>query len=334
MRVGVIDSSICNLDVISKNIKEHIILTQDHKNNKELQHADYVCNTIIKENSDVNIVLISIIDNQNKSTISLLIKALDILLNKNVDIVNISLGIESTEKSDLVNKLYRLCANFRKRKIPIIASYSNLHINTYPAAFDNVIGIDSTSNNIPSYNLCTIDRCNMNIKFNIDTIEFFIGSKKFQRGNSFITAIISGLCSNYKIKNIEDIFDIVEFSFKECVKNIFYFPKFNLTNSNVLRIYDSNKRSDFSKYNLVDVENEVYIKTFLDSLNINSFNESYDLIVLDLHEIISSSTLKEIFNQSKDIFKSRSIISYTSIPNIHFRLSLQKENIHIKTLTL
>ena len=90
----------------------------------------------------------------------------------------------------------------------------------------------------------------------------------------------------------------------------------------------------FSKYNLVDVKNEVYIKTFLNSLDINSFNESYDLIVLDLHEILSSSILKEIFKQSKDMFKSRSIISYTSIPNIYFRLSLQKENIHIKTLTL
>lgn len=334
MRVGIIDSSICKLEDLYKNIKEHIILTDYNGNNTELQHADYVCNTIIKENRDVNIVLISIINKHNKSNVSLLIKALEILINKNVDIVNISLGIESTENSDLVSKLYMLCSNFKKRKIPIIASYSNLHINTYPAAFDNVIGVDSNSDNIPSYNICTIDRINMNIKFNIDTIEFFVGSKQFQRGNSFVTAIISGLCSNYNIKNIEDIFDIVESTFKEDITNIFYFPKTNITNSNVLKIYDSTKKSDFNKHNLVSVKNEVYIKTFVDLLNRNVFNESYDLIILDLHNPVSLSTLKDILKQYKDIFKERWIISYTSIPNIYFRLSLQKEHIYIKALTI
>lgn len=55
-----------------------------------------------------------------------------------VDIINLSLGLSMT---DNINALYDACEKLRKKGIILISAFDNTGSMSYPAAFDNVIGV-------------------------------------------------------------------------------------------------------------------------------------------------------------------------------------------------
>lgn len=58
------------------------------------------------------------------------------------DIINVSLGVNTLEKKGV---LYRVCEKIASTGTVIVAAFDNSGAFSYPAVFDNVIGVTSSS---------------------------------------------------------------------------------------------------------------------------------------------------------------------------------------------
>lgn len=98
-------------------------------------HAEYVCACIWLENPEAEIVLYNIIGNQKRKG-QLLYNSLSEIMSENiVDIVNVSAGVEI----EFPQELYDIC--HINSRIRIVSAHANSGKISYPAAFDNVIGV-------------------------------------------------------------------------------------------------------------------------------------------------------------------------------------------------
>lgn len=97
--------------------------------NFPFSHAEYVCACILLENPTSEILLYNIIGGNAGNEGELLYRSLEALIEKNVDIINISLGVEIPFSKEL----YDLC---KKSPVPIVAAHAN---NNQTASFFGVL---------------------------------------------------------------------------------------------------------------------------------------------------------------------------------------------------
>ena len=57
-------------------------------------HAEYVCSFILKENPEAEIILVPIVRKNKKSTVLDMIEGIELLIEEQVDIINMSIGDE------------------------------------------------------------------------------------------------------------------------------------------------------------------------------------------------------------------------------------------------
>lgn len=97
------------------------------------------CASIVKnEYNDVGLLVIKVMDKNGRTNIQVLEEALKNLIDTDVSIINLSLSIVKSEK---VKDLYDICSELKKRKKIIVASLANGYEESYPAVFDNVLGV-------------------------------------------------------------------------------------------------------------------------------------------------------------------------------------------------
>lgn len=199
MKIGVIDTDgiFNHIFFKGKNIK---IIRYNHGINGvkdwnyNFTHSEYICSSILQENPTAEIILVSIIGEEHRKKGVDFIKALYYLIDQNVDIINLSLGIEST----YYEELFRACKYAKSNNVLIVASHSNNGNMTYPANFNNVIGV--TTKPSESYRLFNYDHENNDIYYNstLPYISYFhLNQYNLMIGNSFVTAKITGILSNF-----------------------------------------------------------------------------------------------------------------------------------------
>lgn len=90
----------------------------------------------------INIINVEMSGIEDGITVNEIINVLEYLLDNNIDadIINMSLGISCTDELD---KLYDLCSKITDRGTIIVSAFDNAGSISYPAAFDNVIGVVS-----------------------------------------------------------------------------------------------------------------------------------------------------------------------------------------------
>lgn len=207
MRIGVIDSDAMFQHPFFNDKKIEIKRMNPgysiKNNNFPFSHAEYVCACILLENPTAEILLYNIIGGCAENEGELLYRSLEALIRKNVDVINISLGVEIPFSKEL----YDLC---RKSPVPIVAAHANNNQTAYPASYDNVIGIRREFDG----DVIIKRSGNQNLLLNNKTYVSFkqLDQEHLMQGNSWYTAKLTGIISCFKenrnLKN-EDIFDLI-----------------------------------------------------------------------------------------------------------------------------
>lgn len=106
-------------------------------------HADICSKIIRKYNSDCSITNI-IVKGSSTGDLEKFVSGLEFVSEmEEIDIVNLSIGFTDRNYAVELNHAIR---KLLKRGIKIVAAYSNSGEETYPAAFDNVIGCRAAQN--------------------------------------------------------------------------------------------------------------------------------------------------------------------------------------------
>lgn len=101
-------------------------------------HAEYVCSFILKENPEAEIILVPIVRKNKKSTVLDMIEGIELLIEEQVDIINMSIGDEYKYHKEIEE----VCRAATEKGILIVAAYSNQQVEaTYPASFPFVMGV-------------------------------------------------------------------------------------------------------------------------------------------------------------------------------------------------
>ena len=82
--------------------------------------------------------VIKVLDKYGRTNIQILEEALKSLIDKDIDIINLSLSVV---KSEMVGDLYKICEELNKKGKILVCSLANGFNESYPAVFDNVIGV-------------------------------------------------------------------------------------------------------------------------------------------------------------------------------------------------
>lgn len=144
IKIAIIDSGVYTKHTAFQNEKIELIdLTpecEDTDTEKEFGHGTAVYG-IIRRCECADIVNIKIAGMDTGVEITDLIRALDyVFRNLDVNIINLSLGVNCTEELDLLKDM---CKKITDKGIVIVAAFDNLGSYSYPAAFKNVIGVIS-----------------------------------------------------------------------------------------------------------------------------------------------------------------------------------------------
>lgn len=158
-------------------------------------HSEYVCSMIYKENPKAEILLVPVVGEFVKYPVESMISAIYLLIERNVKIINISIGCENINNK----KMFEACKYAENKGVIIVASHANINCNkTFPAALKNVIGVLSKKYN--SNKMYKYDSNYNNIIVNLETpyVSYvFLNQLFLMNGNSFLTAKFTGFISRY-----------------------------------------------------------------------------------------------------------------------------------------
>ena len=250
--------------------------------NFPFSHAEYVCACILLENPTSEILLYNIIGGNAGNEGELLYRSLEALIEKNVDIINISLGVEIPFSKEL----YDLC---KKSPVPIVAAHANNNQTAYPASYDNVIGIRREFDG----NVILKRSGNQNLLLNNKTYVSFkqLDQEHLMQGNSWYTAKLTGIISCFrenKNLGIEDIVDLIMSSSLNQISSV----KQNNSENAILVTNKEFIKQCFSKVHIIDINN-------LEAQKIVGY---YDKLFIDIDKYSDfMSAKKDLLNFVYDI---------------------------------
>ncbi|WP_024622105.1 S8 family serine peptidase [Metaclostridioides mangenotii] len=181
-----------------ESMEDYIFVSDNYED--ENGHGTSCASIIKKEFEDVGIFVVKVLDKQGRSNIQVLEEALKFLLDTDIKIISLSLSVM---ESELVQDLYKICEDLKKQGKIIVCSVANGFEYSYPAKFDNVIGVKGfilENENAFWYNQdseiqCIMDnnsylRCGLNNSY-----------KLFGKCNSQAAAKLSGKIANLVNEN-------------------------------------------------------------------------------------------------------------------------------------
>lgn len=258
IKVAVIDTGIdinhkYLKDVISGGISfecdEKYIFTSDNYCDYN-GHGTACASTIKNEFRDIEIFTVKIMDEYGKTNIQILEEALKYLLNTDISIINLSLSVMNSDK---VDDLYQICEELHKRGKIIVSSVANGYEETYPAIFDNVIGVKGSileDENTYWFNKnekvqCIADdnpylRCDINNSY-----------KLFGKCNSQAAAKVTGIIANIISQN-------PDMNFNELNERLELFATRNIWTDEELM---NSKRGPIYKRNLYKMDIDIFERT-------------------------------------------------------------------------
>lgn len=117
--------------------------------------------------------------------------------------INMSLGISIPAKHA---ELYDICRQLSDNSVILISAFDNMDVISYPAAFDNVIGVASSAECTKITDVVFIDHPIVNVcgKGNLQRVRWTSPKYIFTQGNSFACAHITGILAKAKCSNTDE----------------------------------------------------------------------------------------------------------------------------------
>lgn len=161
-------------------------------------HGTAIYNIIRSHNKNIDVFFIRLFDMLNLSIDeSLLIFALDYIYNNiTCKLINVSLGVNISTQ---YNEMNSICQKLNRRGSLVISAFDNLEAISYPAAFDEVIGVISGADCIKITDIETTNHPVVNVcaKGGLQRIHWTEPKFIFTQGNSYACAHVTGLLSHF-----------------------------------------------------------------------------------------------------------------------------------------
>jgi uncharacterized NAD-dependent epimerase/dehydratase family protein len=225
MKIGVIDSGLYKqhkaFSKISNIFFYNVLDHSDDVYEEELTHNrgghgtgvfSIIVKHLEKRLTNVEFHIIKIFDSRGFTNEDCLLDAINYCIERNINIVNLSLGIETDIPSD---RLRKICQKAYEKNMILVSSTSDSSVKTYPAYFSNVFGVVGGVMDL-STQYGVID--NKPIEFigkgNMQRVATLNDKYVFVAGNSYATAHITGIIANLKLSNkVDDFQSIKEYMF-------------------------------------------------------------------------------------------------------------------------
>lgn len=150
-----------------------------------------ICAKIIEKKGRVDFFYsIRILDKDGLGNIEKLCLALEWLADKEVDFINLSIGIVNyIERNQEYTRLWKICKLLVYSNKKIIAARSNLEVSTIPADFSFVISVSNLSNKYSKANIRAIGSAKLLLKN---------AKIKEKACNSYACALVTAILSKYE----------------------------------------------------------------------------------------------------------------------------------------
>ncbi len=214
VKVALVDSGIdINHDYLKGNIiggisfecdNDYIIATDNYED--ENGHGTSCASSIKREFDDVEIFVVKVLGKDGRTSRQIFEEALKYLLNMDIRLINLSLSVTTNE---MIQDLHEICDELYRQGKIIVCSLANGFEESYPAVFNNVIGVKGfilESENSFWYNKdkriqCIMDNnpymnCNINNSYRL-----------FGKCNSQSTAKLTGIIARILSKKYDITFE-------------------------------------------------------------------------------------------------------------------------------
>lgn len=184
--------SITGIQICKKDVSGYEIITLP-KDNDDVGHGTAVSNIIYTHAPDASILMVKIFDKLLYVDEDLLYFTLNYILSRvDCKLINLSLGIPALKD---YKKMYNVCDKINKKGIVIVAAFDNDGSVSFPAAFDNVVGVTSNNYCYKNDEYFVIDNSIVNVgaKGNMQKIAWLDNKYSIGQGNSYACAHISGI---------------------------------------------------------------------------------------------------------------------------------------------
>ena len=191
-------------------------------------HGTEIIKVLLKEAPDIKILSVRTLQADNRCMLSAIIHALEFCIEQKVDVINLSLGSCGSTSSRL-KELQQVCERAIQRGIVIFAADNNISgKKSYPANFENVIGVVAPEN---QKEFCKVSYKSRVIEFSNNYV--YVPDKMrciIRRGNSYLCPFLAGLFCRFVNGNdaedmgsIDSFFDfLVKFSDTKNISKIFF----------------------------------------------------------------------------------------------------------------
>lgn len=208
-RIVVIDSGISKLwrnykCVISNYTFDKDTMTLVLEEAKDfIGHGTAVADVMYQYNSNIEIISVRLCGEEEEANEEELLEILSYFSfnNLDIDIINISAGISYIQN---YKKMERLCLELVKKGIYIVSAFDNDGAVSYPAAFDEVIGVDITDNYQDKKDLIRLENSIVNVLVpDIYYRTIWNKSRAILKGTSFAAAKVTALLAKKLLENPE-----------------------------------------------------------------------------------------------------------------------------------
>ena len=197
----IIDSGVNNL--LSRRIIDGINLSgvgdkDDIHDN--IGHGSSVLNLILTKSPNASVYMIKVCNDYNGFSFDKLCAALEYIISADITckILNISMGII---RLDNYSRLHDLVTKIRDKGMVIVSAYSNQGIISYPAGFEEVIGVDSSTLCLKRDEFEFVDDSVVNIRASSSYFHAFDADERkiLASGSSYATANLTGILLQHTI---------------------------------------------------------------------------------------------------------------------------------------
>lgn len=179
---------------------------------------------IIRKCSGIRIVNIKIPNIENGVECSRLVQALRYVFEKvpEANIVNLSLGVNVEESGEL----YDICNELSQKGVIIISAFDNANSISYPAAYENVIGVVSGNECVKTSDFVVIhdDMVDIAAKGGIQRVCWANHSYIMISGNSFACAHVTFQVARFMQMGLQNKKEILE-AFARLSNGVYYLCK-------------------------------------------------------------------------------------------------------------
>ena len=227
IKIAIIDSGI---EESSYSLNKNIIGLYNFVDNEKFDNYGHgtMCYKLINDSliqcQDVSFYIIKVFSYIGQTKSTFLIEALEVLIELDVDLINLSLSLSNLTDVKIVKRIADLCTLLKSQNKVIICSAMNGNktINSFPANLDSTIGVEGAIFNSNKYWF----NCKYEIQAVADQTPVLIQMQnqklQFFTGNSKSTALFTRIVANeiVKVENKISVDDVSSLLLKNAERRI------------------------------------------------------------------------------------------------------------------